>query len=309
VSAGEHARHAEALRERLGPVGVWITSIGVAPAADERRAAAEIERLGFGALWFGEAPRTKEAMAHAALLLGATERLAVATGIANIYARDAIAALAGAAALGDAFDDRFLLGLGVSHAPAVKARGHEYGKPLSAMREYLDAMDDAPYEGPRPDGGVPRVLAALRPRMLELARDRSAGAHPYFVPVEHTARARAALGDGPLLAPEQAFVLETDAARARAAGREHTRYYLRLPNYVNNLRDLGFGDEDFEGDGSDRLVDAIVAWGDVDAVAERVRAHHDAGADHVCLQPLAPSVDGALEQLRAVAGALPLTQD
>jgi probable F420-dependent oxidoreductase len=165
------------------------------------------------------------------------------------------------------------------------------------MKRYLDAMDAAPYAGPMPSDGVPRVLAALRPRMTELARDRSAGSHPYFVPPEHTAKARDILGAEPFLAPEQAVVLETDATRARERARTHVARYLELPNYTNNLLRYGFEEDDIRGAGSDRLVDAIVAWGDEAAIAERVRAHLDAGADHVCIQvvgvepgelPLAP---------------------
>ncbi len=173
------------------------------------------------------------------------------------------------------------------------------------MREYLDAMDAAPYEGPVADPAPARVLAALGPKMLELARDRTAGAHPYFVTPEHTARAREILGTGPLLAPEQAVLLESDPATARSLAREHhTRFYLELPNYTGNLRRLGFGDEDFAGGGSDRLVDAIVAWGDVDAVRRRVQEHHDAGADHVAIQPLATDRGLGIDQLRELAPVL-----
>jgi probable F420-dependent oxidoreductase len=155
-----------------------------------------------------------------------------------------------------------------------------------------------------PPEPVPRVLAALRPRMLELARERAAGAHPYFVPVAHTARARALLGDGPLLAPEQTVVLDSNPDRARTTARGFVRRYLQLPNYVNNLRDLGYGDEDFADGGSDRLVDAIVAWGDEDAIAARVRAHHDVGADHVAIQPLAPDIATAVADLTTLAPVL-----
>jgi probable F420-dependent oxidoreductase len=302
----DFGRQADALRERLGRIGVWYTAIGVEPAAVERDFAAQVEELGYGALWYGEAPRTKEAFAHAAILLEASRTLTVASGIASIWARDAPASVSGAAALAEAHDGRFLLGLGVSHKPAVEARGHDYSKPLTEMRRYLDAMDRPPYEGPVPPGGVTRVLAALRPRMLELSRDRAAGAHPYFVPAEHTKRARQILGPRPFLAPEHAFILEEDPDRARAVGRNYTKYYLALPNYTNNLRELGFTGDDFAGDGSDRLVDAVVAWGDVETVAGKLRAHLDAGADHVCIQPLGP-VDAALEQLAAVAPALGVT--
>ncbi|MGW1836242.1 LLM class F420-dependent oxidoreductase [Streptomyces sp. BBFR2] len=295
-----------ALATRIGTVGVWHGGLGHLPAAVGREAAAEIERLGYGALWVGEGPTSKEAFTHAGLLLAATERLTVATGIANIWARDAAAAGAATRTLAEAYDGRFLLGLGASHAPLVGVRGHTYTKPLAAMRGYLDAMDGAAYEGPDPVREPGRVLAALGPKMLELARDRASGAHPYFVPVEHTVTAREVLGDGPLLAPEQAVLLESDPATARAVARErHVSRYLTLPNYVGNLRRFGFGDEDFADGGSDRLVDALVAWGDVDAIRRRVRAHLDAGADHVAVQPLtADATDPGLAQLRELAPAL-----
>ncbi|ARH93327.1 MULTISPECIES: LLM class F420-dependent oxidoreductase [Streptomyces] len=294
----------QALASRIGRIGVWHGGLGRIPAATARRVAAEIEQLGYGALWFGEGPGTKEAFSHAGLLLAATERITVATGIANIWGRDAAAANGATHTLAEAYDGRFLLGLGASHAPIVNLRGHTYAKPLAAMRDYLDGMDAAPYEGPVTEPPPARVLAALGPKMLELARDRAAGAHPYLVPTDHTARAREILGDGPLLAPEQAVVLETDPAKARAVARAHTRFYLELPNYVGNLRRFGFDDDDFTGGGSDRLVDALVAWGDVDAVRRRVQEHLDAGADHVALQPLAADGGPGLDQLRALAPAL-----
>jgi probable F420-dependent oxidoreductase len=295
---------AAAARERLGRVGVWSGFVTRTSAAAEREVAVELEELGYGALWFGEGPRNKEILAHSAILLAATRTIAIATGIANIWVRDATAAANGANALGEAFDDRFVFGIGVSHAPIVDSRGHDYGRPLAAMRAYLDALEEISYDAPAPASPVPLVLAALRPRMLELSRDRTAGAHPYFTPPEHTAKAREILGAGPLLAPEQAVVLETDPTRAREIAREHTAGYLRMPNYVNNLRDLGFGDDDLAGAGSDRLVDAIVAWGDLDAIRARVRAHHDAGADHVAVLALAPTLEAAQAQLRELAPAL-----
>ncbi|MGW7573205.1 TIGR03620 family F420-dependent LLM class oxidoreductase [Streptomyces sp. NPDC054765] len=219
--------------------------------------------------------------------------------------RDASAAHAAAQTLAEAYGGRFLLGLGAGHAPLVGRRGHTYAKPLAAMREYLDAMDATPYDGPVADPPPARVLAALGPKMLELAGTRTAGAHPYFVTTEHTARAREILGAGPLLAPEQAVLLESDPATARSLAREHhTRFYLELSNYTGNLRRLGFGDDDFKNGGSDRLVDAIVAWGDVDAIRRRVQEHGDAGADHVAIQPLAPNRGLGLEQLRELAPAL-----
>jgi probable F420-dependent oxidoreductase len=275
--------------------------LGRRSAATERAAARTIEELGYTALWYGEAAGNKETFAHAGILLAATERLTIATGIASIYFRDPVAMETGGNALADAYPGRFVLGLGVSHAPSVKARGHDYGKPVTTMREYLDEMDAVKYGPPPPEQPVPRVLAALRPRMLELARDRTHGAHPYLVTSAHSATARAVLGPEPVLAPEQGFVLETDPAKARAIAREHLRYYLPLPNYVNSWRAEGFGDEDFADGGSDRLVDGLIAWGDEGAIAARVREHLDNGADHVCLQPVTTDVDRALDELRAIA--------
>jgi probable F420-dependent oxidoreductase len=294
----------QALRERIGRVGVWLGPIGLAPATEERAAIARIEQLGYGAAWFGEGPSNREAMAHAGALLGATGRLVVATGIANIWARDAAAAINAANTLNEAYDERFVLGLGVSHAPIVTSRGHEYAKPLTAMRTYLEAIETHSYAAPAPEHPSPIVLAALRPRMLELARDKTAGAHPYFVPPSHTAKAREILGPRPLLAPEQVVVLEPQAGRAREIGRRHMAMYLTLPNYVNNLRSLGYDDADFAGGGSDQLVDAIVAWGDEEAIAVRVREHLDAGADHVAIQAYADDAAGALAQLARLAPVL-----
>ncbi|ARF57547.1 TIGR03620 family F420-dependent LLM class oxidoreductase [Streptomyces gilvosporeus] len=260
---------------------------------------------GYGALWFGEAQATKEAFSHAGLLLAATERITVATGIANIWVRDATAMNGAAHTLAEAYDGRFLLGLGASHAPQVNGRGHTYAKPLAAMRNYLDAMDAAPYDAPVGERPFARVLAALGPKMLELAAERAAGVHPYFVTPAHTAKAREALGEGPLLAPEQAVLLEPNPATARALAREHhLGFYLALPNYVNSLRRLGFEDDDFTGGGSDRLVDAIVAWGDADVIRRRVQERHAAGADHVAIQPVAADRGLGLDQLRELAPAL-----
>ncbi|MGW7481817.1 TIGR03620 family F420-dependent LLM class oxidoreductase [Nonomuraea muscovyensis] len=291
----------------IGHVGVWHPLLNTAPVGAARSAAVEIERLGYGSVWVHEGPGSGEPLVSAGLLLAATHRLAVGTGIANLWARDAMAMAAAAETLGDAFPGRFLLGVGVSHAPLVASRGHDYGRPLAAMRSYLDAMDEAAPLLSRT--GVPRLLAALRPRMLELARDRADGAHSYLVPPEHTARAREILGPGRLLIPEQAVVVATDPARARAAARAHMAVYLTLPNYLNNLRELGYTDDDFAGGGSDRLTDALVAWGDPETVARRVRDHLDAGADHVAIQPLGaggPDLADALTQLRALAPAFDL---
>jgi probable F420-dependent oxidoreductase len=269
----------------IGKVGIW-NFFEMQPAAKAREAAAEIEELGFKVVWMPEAIG-REVMTAAGLLLAATRRIVIATGIANIWARDAMTMAAAQKTLCEAYPNRFLLGVGVSHAPMVEGlRGHRYHRPLSAMRTYLQAMDKALYVAPAPQGETPRVIGALAPKMLKLSGELADGAHPYFVPPEHSVHARSILGKGPLLAPEQAAVLETDPSKARAIARAHMAMYLELPNYVSNLKRLGFTDADVENGGSDRLVDAIVAWGDIDAVVKRVRSHHDAGADHVCLQML-----------------------
>jgi probable F420-dependent oxidoreductase len=289
----------------LGRVGVWTSTLDSQPALKAKEAAAELERLGYAAIWFPESVR-REALSNAGLLLAATSRIVVATGIANIYARDAMTMAAGQKTLAEAYPDRFLLGLGVSHRPNVEqVRGHVYGKPVATMRAYLEAMSSAPYQSVEPPEKPQTVLAALGPNMLKLAAEQTSGAHPYFVPIEHTRRAREALGAHSLLAPEQAVVLETDADRARAIARSHTQHYLRLPNYVNNLRRLGYTEEDVSGGGSDRLVDDIVAWGDMDLVSSRIQAHFVAGADHVCVQVIGEDPKALpMEEWRALAERL-----
>jgi probable F420-dependent oxidoreductase len=271
----------------LGRLGVWASLDGLS-AADTAAFAQRVERRGFGALWTPES-RGRNVLSHAAWLLARTERLIVASGIANIYARDAMAMANAQRGLNEQSQGRFLLGLGVSHVPLVATlRGHSYGKPVPTMRAYLDAMDAAPYQAPAPAQKSRTVLAALGPQMLALAAARADGAHPYNVTPEHTARARAILGAGKLLCPEQMVLLETDPARARRSARAALAHYLALENYVNNWRRLGFGDDDFAGGGSDRFIDAMVAWGDETAIRQRIQDHWDAGADHVCIQPLHP---------------------
>ncbi len=271
----------------IGRLGVW-TWLDGSSAAEAADFAGRLEAWGYSALWVPEAVG-RDPFAFLGYLAARTERLLLATGIANIYARDAMTTRAVQETLAEASDGRFVLGLGVSHAHLVTGvRKHEYRKPLTAMREYLEAMEGALYMGREPVEKAPVVIAALRPRMLALAAEKTRGAHPYFVPPEHTARAREILGSGPWLCPEQMVLRETDATRAREIARENMKVYVGLPNYQNNLKWLGYSDDDFANGGSDRLVDAIVAWGDEKAIAERIRAHHDAGADHVCIQPLRP---------------------
>lgn len=290
--------------DRLGRVGAWSFGLDGLPVAEAIRVARAVEDLGFGSLWIAEGAASREALSHAAVLLGATSRLVVGTGIASIWARDPAAMAAGWRTLADAFPGRFVLGMGVSHAGAVGRRGHEYtARPLTRMREYLDAMDSATLHSPVPEPGPTRVLAALRPRMLELAAQRTDGVHSYFVPVEHTRRARAAIGPDALLVPEQAVVLERDPATARAVARTHTGHYLARENYRENLRSLGMPAEELDHDGSDGVVDALVAWGDDDAIRARIEEHLGAGADHVVLQPIGavPGADAAIEQFTRLA--------
>jgi probable F420-dependent oxidoreductase len=290
---------------RLGRVGLWTFQLDLQPASAAKEAAIELEELGYGALWLPEAVG-REPFVNSTLLLSATQRIVVATGIASIWARDAMTMTAGQLALSEAFPDRFLLGIGVSHQPMVDfVRGQHYDKPFTKMREYLEAMDGAIYMAPRPENEPRRVLAALGPKMLELAAAKALGAHPYFVPVEHTAFAREVLGEGPVLCPEQAVVLSADPEAARAAARQHMTTYLTLPNYTNNLRRFGWGDDDFADGGTDALVDAIVAWGDEAAIVARVRDHLDAGADHVCVQVLGENAAALpMAQWRTLAPAL-----
>jgi len=289
----------------VGRVGIWTGVLDGQPMSRAKELAAEIESLGYAALWLPEAVG-RDVLVNAALQLEATTSITIATGIANIWARDAMAMSAGHKTLTEAFPGRFLLGLGVSHHNLVERfRGHEYKKPLAHMRAYLDAMDSALYMAVPPTEAPNRVIGALGPRALELAAAKAAGAHPYFVPVEHTAMARQTMGEGPLLMPEQAAVLETDAARAREIARAHMAIYLGTVNYPNNLRRLGFTEDDLAGGGSDRLADAIVAWGDLGAIRTRVKAHFDAGADHVCVQVLGDDPHAVpMERWRELAPAL-----
>jgi probable F420-dependent oxidoreductase len=271
---------------KLGSIGIWTRQFEDHPAAKVQEAAGELEELGYGAIWFGEAAG-REALTHAGLLLAATRRIVIATGIANIYARDPLAMASGQKTLTEAYPDRFVLGLGVSHAHLVEdLRGHTYEKPVARMRAYLDGMDRAPYRSVAPASNPVRVLAALRPKMLELAAQRADGAHPYNVNPEHTARARQILGPNRYLCPEQAVVLETDPGKARKIGRDFLEFYLKAPNYANNFIWLGFDETDFRNGGSDRLIDAVIAWGDLKSIRNRIGEHHAAGADHVCVQVL-----------------------
>ncbi len=259
--------------------GVWSSHLRYGDTARIADAAAELEDLGYSAIWIPDVGG--DVLGSVELLLQATHGLVVATGILNIWMHEPADVARQRAGWSEDWQSRFLLGLGVSHAPLIDhGNPGRYTKPFSKMIDYLDGLDGA--EVPFPVGA--RVLAALRPKMLGLARERSAGAHPYFVTPEHVVRARQTLGADRTIAVELAVVLDADPSSARETARHHTAIYANLPNYTNNLREFGFGDDDFADRGSDRLVDAIVAWGDVDAIARRVQGMRDAGADHVCIQ-------------------------
>jgi probable F420-dependent oxidoreductase len=272
---------------KLGKLGVWAP-MDVMTAAEGAAFAQRVEGWGYAALWLPES-RGRNVLAHSAWLLANTKDLIVAPGIANIYARDPMAMANGQRGLNEQSGGRFLLGIGVSHAPMVTGlRGHAYGKPVTTMRAYLEAMAAAPYLAPDPPERPLTIVAALGPRMMALSGELADGAHPYNVPPEHTAEARGILGAGKLLCPEVWVLLESDAAKARSAARQALASYMRLDNYVNNWRRLGFGDDDLGGGGSDRFIDANVAWGREAAIRKRIQEHWDAGADHVCIQSINP---------------------
>lgn len=269
----------------IGKLGVW-SWLDNLNYADAISLAQRIEQLGYSALWMPEAVG-RDPFVNIAVIAPHTQTLFLATGIANIYARDAMAMTAIRNSLNELTGGRLILGLGVSHREMVSGfRHHDYGKPVSTMRNYLEAMEQAFYAGPATDHKGKLVLAALRQNMLGLSAEKADGAHPYFVTVDHTARAREILGPGKWLAPEQKVLLETNPAEARRIARGYMATYIGLENYCKNLMTLGFDESDFSDGGSDRLVDAIVAWGDEDAIAKRIREHWQAGADHVCIQAL-----------------------
>ena len=286
----------------IGKLGVW-TWLDAMSYQDAGDFAIQIEQLGYSALWIPEAVG-RDPFVLLAVLAEKTQNLYLATGIANIYARDAMAMNAARRSMDELSDGRLILGLGVSHTEMVSTmRLQEYGKPLKTMRDYLEGMDNAFYAGPQPEKSGPVLLGALREKMIGLSGENADGAHPYFVTPEHTARARAILGPNKLLAPEQKVLMISDATEARSVARKAMGTYLGLQNYCNNLKTLGFNEEDFENGGSDRLVDAIVVWGDEDAIAKRIEAHWTAGADHVCIQALRPDgeMGSDMNALRALA--------
>jgi probable F420-dependent oxidoreductase len=271
--------------QSLGRIGIWI------PRTAGTDAVGEIEELGFGALWLGISPSLDDARPF----LEQSSSMVIATGILNVWQHDPADVATQHAELQREFGGRFLLGIGIGHPEATE----EYTKPLSKMREYFDGLDAGDPPVPRDE----RVAAALGPKMLDLSAERSLGAHPYFTPVEHTQAARDRLGSGPLLAPEVTVVVEPDPDTAREKGREFAERYLQRSNYRNNLLRLGFDESEFEGGGSDRLIDAVVPHGSAEELAEAVRAHLDAGADHVCVQPIGHG-PAPVDDYRALARVL-----
>jgi probable F420-dependent oxidoreductase len=294
----------DTVRERLGSVGAWTFAFDSRPAETVRSDVGELEDLGYPAIWIPEGSSSRDVFAHLSLLLASTGRITVASGIANITARQPEVMAQGARTLADAYPGRAVVGIGVGHEYSTESRGIAWDRPLSRMRAYLDRMDAAPW-GWSPEIPVPRLLAALGDGMLRLSAERALGAHSYFVPVAHTAHAREVLGPEPVLAVELTAVLDTDPDRSREVARGWAVHYLELPNYARNLVRLGFDDGDVGGRGSDRLIDATIAWGDVEAIAGRVREHLQAGADHVCVQFVsADDCDVCMPAYRELAAVL-----
>ncbi|NKC12009.1 MAG: TIGR03620 family F420-dependent LLM class oxidoreductase [Gammaproteobacteria bacterium] len=281
-----------------GRIGAWYSSDKLT-VKEWREFLPAIEAMGYETLWYPES-RGFESMAFGSFLLNRTKTMTIGSSIANIYARDALSCATGMNTLNAISGERYILGLGVSHIPLVEGlRGHEYRKPVATMRAYLEQMR-AHLDHP---DGWPVVLAALGPRMLELAGELTAGAVPYNVTPTHTAKAKAILGGGKWLAVEQKVCLETDPAKARALARAELKRYMALPNYCNNWLREGFTQDDITGEGSDRFMDAMVAWGDEAAIQARLNEHFDAGATHVCIQPVHEKGDlaAALRTLQALA--------
>ncbi|MDH3295210.1 MAG: TIGR03620 family F420-dependent LLM class oxidoreductase [Acidimicrobiia bacterium] len=293
----------------LGRVGAWSGRLQRRPTTEAVEVLAELDQLGYRSVWIPESPFGKDVLTFASVLLGsssgAAPNITVATGIAITWVRDPVAMMNAARTIGDAHPERFLLGIGISHDSTARARGHVYRRPVAAMADYLETMAAAGFDGHGPAWQPPVVIAALGPRMLDVAARLADGAHPFVAPPEHTAVARAALGPDKLLAVEQGVVL-ADGERARQRARTNLERFLAWPNYRRHFLRLGFDEVDLAQGGSDRLVDAVFAIGGEEAVDRRVRAHLDAGADHVCLQIVTDDPDDELAAYRRLAAALTL---
>jgi probable F420-dependent oxidoreductase len=284
---------------KLDGVGIWSSPLRYGDTGEAAESAAELDELGFSALWIPDVGGP--VLESVENLLGATTNAVVATGILNMWMHEPADVAAAHARFAEQFGQRFLLGLGISHAPLIDAKeAGRYQKPLATTKAFLDGLDAAPTPVPTDA----RVLAALGPKMLQLSADRTLGAHPYLVTPDHTKIAREALGDGPLLAPEQTAIFAADRDEARAIGTKWLKGYLAMPNYANNLRRLGFSEDDL-AEVSDRLFDGLIVWGDETAILERINEHRAAGADHVCVQVLQADHRGfPREQWRRLAAAL-----
>ncbi|MGB3355165.1 MAG: LLM class F420-dependent oxidoreductase [Mycobacterium sp.] len=284
---------------KLSGVGLWSSQLRYGNPTEAAEAAAELDELGFPALWIPDVGGP--VLDSVDNLLSATKRTVIATGILNLWMHDPVEVADRYATLTETHGERFLLGIGVSHAPLIDSKEPGlYRKPLAATKAFLDGLDSASQPVPVAN----RVLAALGPKMLQLSATRAGGAHPYLVTPEHTHTAREVLGDGPMLLPEQTVMLTDDRDQARAVGADWLRSYLALPNYANNLLRSGFTEDDVASV-SDRLFDAIIAWGDEDAILARVAEHRAAGADHVCVQVItADPTEFPREQWRRLAAAL-----
>lgn len=272
----------------LGRLGVWafLDALRAGETADFAR---RVEALGYGTLWFPEI-LGRNSFVQAGWLLAATDRMVVASGIANLYLREPFAAATAQRALAEQSGGRYLLGLGLSHKPMVEGvLARDYARPLDTVRAYLDGIERATYASPEPPAPPPLVLAALAPKLLAIAAERTRGVHTFLVPPAHTAFARRVLGDGPWLCVEQKVLLESDPARARSIARQGCAFYLGLANYQRSLRRLGYDEADLADGGSDRLIDALVAWGSEAEIAQRIQEQFDAGASHVCINPIDPT--------------------
>ena len=289
----------------IGRVGAWSGRLQRRSTGHAIDVVNELADLGYRSIWIPESPFGKDVLTFAGVLLGASDRITVATGIAIVWARDAAAMMNAGRTLGDAFPGRFLLGIGISHETTARARGHDYAKPVDFMRRYLERMRDADFDGDGPAWTPPVIIAALGPRMLQAAAELADGAHPFLTTPDHTASARETLGSGALLAVEQGVALgEPDQARASA--KENLTRFLAWPNYRRHLLRLGFDETDLTDGGSDRLIDALFAIGDEDIVGRRVQEHLDAGADHVCLQVISGDIDEEMVVYRRIAAAVSL---
>lgn len=288
----------------IGTVGVFSGRLQRRPTGEALDLVNEWEALGYGSVWVSESASAKNVLTFSAVLLGGTRQIAVASAIAVIWNRDPTSMMNAGRTLADAHPERFVLGMGVAHRTSAAARGHRYDKPLQAMREYLEEMDSAAYDGHRPEYPAVRVLAALGPKMTKLAAELTDGVHTFLSTPDHTAATRELVGPDALVAVEQAVLVADNEQEARMAARENFERFMRWPNYRRHLLRLGFADDDLTGDASDRVIDAIYAWGDEAAIERRIAEHLAAGADNVSMQAIPVGTVDEAEALRRLAPAV-----